>query len=176
MKRKGKKILRIGTLILIVMFLLLPLMSSPVAAQLSLNLGSVWTNNLPLPTGPTAGGTITTPVSPVGDIAPFNIQFSVGYTYTDSNPSGTGSNHQLSIGVSWQPGGTGPWSGPNIYTQNMIFVAAGQAPVSGTYTTPWLNGYGGIGTNFNVIVTVTCQDIQTGQSFSWTSAPVIFTI
>jgi hypothetical protein len=173
---KKKNTLRIGSLILILMFLILPILSSPVAASLTVGLGSVWTNNWPPPPGlgPTAGGTIVSPASPVGpDPGPFNIRFSVSYTYTDSYPGGMGSNHWMSITGSYQPGGMGAWV-PFTFTQTVVTLGP-SGTATGTYRTPYIIGYGGPGTNFNLNVIVNCQDVSTTTTFTWTSGAVTFT-
>ena len=132
-----KNILKIGTLLAILMFLLIPLLSSPVAAAFSQYLGSVTTGN-------TGGG---------------------GPTAT-----GSGSDHWMEIVVWWQPGGSGPLSGPNIYTQNKIYIAANGGQMTGRYTTtPLLTGYGGKGTNFWINVTVYCDDLSDSGPVSWNS-------
>ena len=168
-----KQTLRLGTFLAILMFLLVPLLSSPVAAAFTLNLGSVTTNNTP--GGPTATGVISAPAT-IFDTTPWNANFVVSYSYTDSNPGGLGSIHWLTVSVTWQPGGTGPWSGPNVYTQLAIFLPANWRTITGFYTTPWITGYGGKGTNFQVNVVVNCQDISLPFTATWSSLPQRFTI
>ena len=157
------------------MFLLVPLLSSPVAASFNWGLGNVWTNNTPA--GPTAGGTIAGPGATLFDTAPFNAQFNVDYSYTDTQSGPRGSDHWVIIIVWWQPAGAGPWSGPNTYTQGRITLTPGTS-ASGTFTTGTIVGYGGKGTNFVVTVTVNCQDLNTMTTASWTSPAnaVVFTI
>ena len=176
MKNKLRKRFRIGTLFLIAMFLLIPLLSSPVSASFTQGLGAVWTNNWPPPpgAGPTAGGAIAAPASPVGDSAPFDIRFSVGYAFTDSYAGGSGSIHEVNITVMWQPGGAGPWSGPVSFVYTVYLAASGSA--TGVYTTSWITSYGGIGTKFRVTVIVSCEDISTMAKFTWTSGTIAFTI
>ncbi len=170
---KNKPLLRIGTFIIILMFVLVPLLSSPVAAAFTQNLGSVWTINTT--GGPTAGGTVGAPPT-ISDSSPFNAQFVVEYSYTDSNPGGSGSNHWTEIIVYYQPPGMG-WRGPVTFTQAPpIFITAGGGTRIGTYITTWLIGYGGKGTNFDVYVVVNCQDIAGPFTFTWTSNVISFTI
>ena len=175
---KKRNTLRIGSLIFILMFLLLSILSSPVAASFTQPLGSVWTINWPPPPppgiGPTAGGAIAGPTSPVGDSSPFDIRFSVDYNYTDAYPAGLGSNHWMSIIGTYQPGGMGAWV-PFTFTQTVVTLGPG-GTASGTYTTPWIFSYGGNGTNFNLNVVVNCQDISTMSTFTWTSTAVTFWI
>ena len=76
----------------------------------------------------------------------------------------------MAIVVWWQPGGSGPLSGPNIYTQNKIYIAANGGQMTGCYTTtPLLTGYGGKGTNFWINVTVYCDDLSDSGPVSWNS-------
>ena len=183
--RNKRKIIKLSSLICILLFLLIPLMSSPVAASFNYGLGNVWTVNWPPPpgAGPTAGGTITGPFGgTLFDTSPFNAQFNVLYNYTDAYPAGSGgmgSNHWMSITVSYQPGGTGPWVGPLTFTQTTI-VLGPMGTASGTFTTPMIpaNGlsYGGKSTNFQVTVVVNCQDIATTSTFTWTSSTISFTV
>ena len=174
-----KNMLRIGTLMIIFMFLIVPLLSMPIAASFTQNVGTVWTNNTP--GGPTAGGTPNTPASPVGDNSPYSIRLSVGYTYTDSDPNGAGSNHWMVIWVRWRPGGPpAGWSTPEIHTQSWILLG-GPGVRTGTYTTPWVpaggGSYGGGGTNFRVTVTVYCQTVGPPSTASWATSPwITFTI
>ena len=177
MKGKVKRKLRVVCLCLIVMFLLIPLFSSPVAAIITppISLGRVWTNNWPpAGLGPTAGGATTIIMSPVGDTPPYNIQFSVDYTYTDSYPNGMGSYHSLSVFGSYLPGGSGGWI-PFTFTQSTITLGP-SGSTSGTYTTPWIISYGGGLTKFSINITATCQDISTMTAYTWTSSPINFYI
>lgn len=173
---KKKNILRIGTLITLLMFLLIPLMSSPVAARTWVDIGGgVMTNNTGA--GPTAGGTLIAPSGILTNSAPFDVAFNVSYAYQDSNGGGAGSDHWMTVTVSWQPGGIGGWSGPTTYTQTpKINIGAGMGSNSGIYSTPYLIGYGGPGTNFIVEATVTCEDIATTEDYTWATNQVSFTI
>jgi hypothetical protein len=109
---KKKNMLRIGTILCILLFLLIPLLSLPVAAAHTVHLGSVWTDNLPA--CPTAGGTIGGGVpAQITDTSPFNARYTVDYSYSDSKPGGTlGSDHWMEVVVSW----TGPSPGSITFT------------------------------------------------------------
>lgn len=164
--RTKKNVLRIGTFLAVLMFFLIPLLSSPVAAAFTFNLGSVSTFNGPA--GPTAWGTI------VGgnqlDNTPFNARFSVAYNYADANP-GTGSNHQVVLIVSWvRPNGM-PGGGPFTYTQTWVFLPPGGS-TSGTFFTGWIN-YAGKGCVFTVNVAVTCVDISSTNSMTWSTSVTV---
>ena len=172
--KKKNNILRIGALISIAMFLLIPLMSSPVAAAFNLTLGSVTTNNLP--GGPTATGSISTPGS-VSDTSPYNALFNVQYFYSDNHPTGWGSDHWITLSIRWLPGGNLPWSGPVTRTQPTITRPAGSGQLIGWYTaTPPINNYGGKQTVFEVTVIVHCKDTASGFTQTWTSTTQTFTI
>ena len=158
------------------MFLLIPLMSSPVVASFTQSLGGVWTVNWPPPpgAGPTAGGTIVGPPSPLPpDSLPYDICFSVEYNYADVNPTGTGSDHWIEIIGSYQMGGAGGWTAFS-FSQTPITLLPSQS-IGGTYTTSAITGYGGPGTNFNLNVLVSCKDLSTSFTFTWTSNAVTFT-
>ena len=172
MKKKNE--LRMGVIFSIAMFLLLPLLSSPVAAAFTENLGLVTTGNTG-GGGPTATGSITSPGT-VPDSAPFNANIAVEYDYNDNDAAGSGSNHWMVIVVKWQPVGTGPWSGPNTYTQTKIYIAANGGQRTGTYTTTTITGYGGTWTVFDVNVTVYCDDLSGSGPVSWNSGNIFFTI
>jgi hypothetical protein len=172
MKNKRKLGFRIWVLFSVALFLLIPLLSSPVAA-FTQNLGSATTNNTPA--GPTASGTISAPAT-ISDNSPFNARFQVDYSYTDSLPGGAGSNHWIQIIGSYQPNGSVNWW-PFSFTQNpSIFISQNGGTVTGTYTTGWITGYGGKGTNFQLYVYVNCQDVATTQTQTWTSSLITFTI
>jgi hypothetical protein len=173
MKNKRKLRFKIWVLFSVALFLLIPLLSSPVAAAFTLNVGTAYTNNVPA--GPSATGNINVPTT-ITDSSPFNANFVVDCNYNDNNEGGSGSNHWVEVIVRWQPQGTGAWQGPNTYTQAAIPLAAGPASWSGPYTTPTLTGYGGIGTNFQVEVKVYCYDILTTTTASWSSGVKSFTI
>jgi hypothetical protein len=112
-------------------------------------------------------------------IHPLDPLQEVPLIYTDSDPGGAGSNHWMVIWVQWQPGGVGPWSTPETHTQSWILLG-GPGTRTGTYTTPWIpaggTSYGGIGTNFRVIVTVYCQTVGPPNQASWSSGIITFTI
>ena len=171
-----KRALRIGAFMSILMFLLIPLLSSPVAASFTLGIGGVVTNATP--GGPTASGTISGPAT-VSDTAPFNARFSVTFNYRDTQWGPQDSLHWVVIIVSWQPGGVGPWLGPVPLAQAQVRLSPGTSQ-SGTFITSptGIVAYGGKGTNFVVSVTVYCQDLNTMTTASWTSPAnaVVFTI
>jgi hypothetical protein len=166
-----KRALRLGTLLCLLLFLLIPLLSSPVAAAFTFNLGSVGTLNGPA--GPTAWGTIAG--GNQLDNSPFNARFSVAYNYADANPGGTGSTHQMVVTVSWvRPNGM-PGGGPFTYTQPLVTLPPGGS-TSGTFFTGWINGYAGKGSVFSVYVAVTCTDLFSTAFMTWTSSTVTITI
>ena len=170
-----KQALRIGTFLAVLMFLLIPLLSSPVAATFTFGLGNVWTNNTT--TGPTAGGTILGG-SPLDNGPTFNGRFQVNYNYfdTDSRPTNTGSRSRMVVTVNWVPGdGTPPPAFPTVFTQPWVNLPVGGAQM-GTYTTLWINGYGGKGTVFTVTVDVTCQSLTPAASFTAWGTPVTVTV
>lgn len=173
MKSKGKKLLRIGTLILIVVFLLLPLMSSPVAAAHTVLLGNVTTDNLP--PGPAAGGTVNGGIpGTIVDTSPFDARYTVDWSYNDMSGGTSGSDHWIKVIVSWNgPGG----SGSATRTQPKFFIAANGGRFTGTYTTPWIFGYGGKGTTFTVTFEVHCDNLDVpGDIASWYSTTIVYTI
>jgi hypothetical protein len=163
----------------IALFLLIPLLSPQVAAEFNQPLGKVWTNNTP--GGPTAGLNVGAPTNISDDGIPlYRAKFSVEYSYTDSNPNGTGSIHWTEIIVYWLPPGTNTWLGPNICSQTPISISANWGTKFGTYTTPWVplagGGYGGVGTIFNVYVGVNCHDNATSYTYTLTSNVIVFDI
>ena len=173
---KRKHALRIGTILCILVFLLIPLMSSPVAASFIEPLGGVWTVNSPA--GPNAGGNVGAPAN-ISDNSPFNAKFSVEYIYKDNNTGGSGSNHWTEIIVYYKPPNTG-WQGPVLCSQTPIFISAGGGTRTGTYTTPWIpamgSSYGGWGTIFELNVVVHCHDIASNYTYSWSSDLITFDI
>ena len=178
MKNK-KHAFRIGTILFILLFLMISLMSSPVAAEFNQPLGNVWTNNGT--GGITAGVNVGAPPNITDDGIPlFRAKFSVEYSYTDSNSNGTGSIHWTEIMVYWQPNGNGQWWGPDICSQTPIYISANWGTKTGTYTTPWVplagGQYGGKGTIFNVYVVVNCHDNATSYTYSLTSNVIVFDI
>ena len=169
-----KNVLKMAVFISIAMFLLIPLMSSPVAAAFNLTLGSVTTNNLP--GGPTATGSISTPGT-VSDTSPYNALFNVQYFYSDNHPTGGGSQHWITLSIRWLPGGNLPWSRPVPRSQSPVTLTKGQGQVIGWYTaTPPINNYGGKNTVFEVTVIVHCKDSASGATQTWTSTTQTFTI
>jgi hypothetical protein len=172
-KSKSKVRFRIGAMCLITLLLLIPLLSSPVAAAFSLNLGSVFTNNNTV--GPSASGSISTP-STVTDSAPFNANFAVYYDYNDCDAAGGGSDHWMVVTVSWLPPGSPSWLGPNIYTQGKIRIPANGGQRTGTYNTGTIVGYGGKGTSFQVSVVVYCDDLTGNPPASWSSGIKSFSV
>lgn len=158
--RTKKNMLRIGTLILIGMFLLLPLMSSPVAASFT-TYSSIATNNPTPPAWPTVA--ITVPANRgytnVGGMATFQLN----YSFTDSNGGGLGSNHRATLIVTRTPGPNPPGSPA---TTGWVFVAAGGGgggPITGTLTITdtWAPPSS---VTWDIEVIGTCTDIQTTNS------------
>jgi hypothetical protein len=174
MINKRKLGFRIWVLFSIVLSLLIPLLSSPVAAAFTKPHGTASTDNTP--SGPTATGS-TPSGGDISDSAPWTAKFSIDWTYKDTNTSGSGSTHWMVISVDWQPGGTGPYMGPTRFTQNVTTIGANGGTRTGTFTTiPGIQNYGGIGTNFEVIVEVYCKDTASGVTDSWIGPGQTYTV
>ena len=170
MKHKKKNILRIGTLISIVMFLLFPLMSTPVAAAHNVYLGSVTTDVFP--SGSAAGGTVASVSGSIVDVSPFNANYDVDYFYTDS-VGAPGSDHWTKVNVNWVPPSGPP--GSITFTHGPITVIS--TTNSGTWQTPSITGYGGKGTVFTVTFEVHCEDkTNPDNGASWYSSTIVYTI
>ena len=165
MKTK-KNMLRIGTFLAILMFLLIPALSLHVSAAFIQPHGTASTDNTT--TGPTATGSTPTG-GDITDSTPYDAQFSLDYTYKDSKPAGsggTGSTHWMVVHIWYQRGGIGQY----IYapsSQSPVNIAAGGGTISNTYTTNKITGYGGSGTQFDVIVEVYCKDTATSVTDKW---------
>ena len=173
MKRK-KNALRIGTSISILLLILIPLLSSNVAAVHTVLLGSVTTNNTI--GGPTATGAVNGAIpGTILDNGPFNANYVVDYSYTDSNPFGNGSDHWIQVNVSYGYPGTPPTT--ITFTQSPpIFIAANAGTVTGSYTTPWIVGYGNKGIIFTVTFGVYCRDRSSWTTVSWFSTPIVYLV
>ena len=173
MKHKKKNMLRIGTLITILMFLLVPLLSSNVAASHSVLLGSAFTDNTP--NGPTGSVTVGGVPANIRDpSAPRDANYWVDYDFNDNNGGGNGSDHWIQVNVSWC---VPPTYIPAFMTFTQtppIFIGAGLGSTTGTYTTPWLFAYGPVGTTFNVTFGVYCRDRQTWTTRSWFSSIISY--
>ena len=150
MKNK-KNILRIGTLITILMFLLIPLLSTQVAATFTYFCQASTDNKT---TGPTCQTICPGPwdfVHGPGD-TPLAI-FCVNITFLDSNPTGSGSNHMVDITV------TPPGAPLGYNTTTYVFLNPGQGPITTklyvnlTYSPP---------TSWDVLVEAWCFDVNLG--------------
>jgi hypothetical protein len=110
------------------MFLLLPLLSSPVAASFT-TFSSVATNNVPA--WPVV--TITVPANTVYTNTGGMATFQLNYSFGDTNGPGLGSNHRATLTVTRTPG---PQPGGSPATTGWVFVAAGAGTgaVTGTLT------------------------------------------
>jgi hypothetical protein len=167
MKNKSKVRFRIGAMCLIALFLLIPLLSSPVAAAFIDNT-NVTTNN-------PATGAPTVVINPTtarvyihASGTPTTASFTLTYSFTDSKPGGSGSNHYADITV------TPPGVPAGFASVGPMFVPAGTGPITGILLVGPLN-YGAPPppTTWTVTVTAFCTDIA---STTTTTAAATFLV
>ena len=123
--RKKRKIIRIGTLICLLLFLLIPLLSSPVAAAFSVTARADTDNTT---AGPAAW--ITLPGGPYPIIFPDVGQtvgnFYLEYYFNDNNGPGSGSWHRATMNITRNPG-----PNPGSTSTGWVFLGPGGS-ASGT--------------------------------------------
>jgi hypothetical protein len=174
MKSKTKVRFRIGAMCLIAMFLLIPLLSSPVAAGAhTFAAGTGTSTNTNPPAVCTVAITMTGPLATPAGAPPNTLTVTFNYNFVDSNAGPAGSKHICNMRV------TEPTSGTNrLVSTGWITVAAG-ATVSGTLTT---GPFGFAATPptlvFTIYVNMTVVDLNTGpprSGFGWGSTTRTFT-
>ena len=161
MIKKYNKI-KLSVILIITTLILIPLLSSPVSAAITWNIGNTWTNNSPA--GPTAGGVLIGAGSARADPAtpPPNsiVTFTCTYSFVDTNPGGIGSFHQATMTV------TPPGPPAGVVSTGVIFRLPGGGPVVGTLSVgPLTNPKG---TVYTITVQTTCTDVSTGAFVVWT--------
>lgn len=151
---KGKNKIRITTMLTILTFILIPLLSSNVSALVTWSAGTGWTTNPPA--GPPIGGMAMSAPGVIADAGPppplASVIFTFGYTFTDLNPGAAGSRHRVDMTV--VPGG--------FSTTNWVNVPAGGLVV-GTHSSPTYTNVRG--TLYTITVTITCQDLNVGPPY-----------
>jgi hypothetical protein len=152
MNNKSKVRFRIGAICLIALFLLLPLLSSTVAAAF-IDTSTSSTNNTPI--GPTAAVT-PTGAGPFGypDVGAGTATFNCNWNFVDTKPLGIGSDNMATLTVTYQ---TGARTSVNT---GIIRLAPGGS-MSGTLTI--VMGYppGPPTDTWTVKVDALCIDLQT---------------
>lgn len=153
---KSNNKIRITAMLIILTFVFIPLLSSNVSALVTWSSGSGWTNNLPPPTGPTAGGAMSAPGTVV-DPAPTplaSVIFTFAYQFQDSNAGGTGSWHWVTMTVT--PGG--------VSGTGLVFVPSGGI-TNGVHSSPIYTNVRG--TVYTISVTIGCYDSIAGPPGVW---------
>ena len=123
-----KRLLRIGTFLSILMFLLVPLLISPAAAVVNYNAG---TGTSTCGAGGALSITITmsAPLSTApGATPPLIVNFNWNFVDRYPAPAGSGSNHMCTLTVT-QTSPAGP--PPVVATTGMTFIGAGTGTTSG---------------------------------------------
>ena len=149
-----KKALRIGTLLCILLLLLIPLLSSPVAAAFTFDVGTAWTNNTP--GGPTVGHNGPGEGSyGSADSTPRTATFKCVFDFSDTsgNVQTPSSRHYGEIEVFKNP------SGPRqTKTTGVIYLNdGGSYTVSFTITDTYTVGE--LPVTWDIMVYVECKDI-----------------
>lgn len=149
-----KQALRLGTLLCILLLLLIPMMSSPVAAAFTFNVG-VWTDNTS--SGPTVGCGGTNPPGSYSsvDSTPRTATFTCTFDFTDSsgNTQTPSSRHYGEMEVFKRPSGPSQIKGTEV-----IYLDDGESytttlTITDTYTA------GEIPVTWDIMVYVECKDI-----------------
>jgi len=133
---KKKQALRIGTFLAILMFLLVPLLSQPVAAAFHYYSEGA-TNNTP--SGPTATAYCPPPYSFIHESEAIAV-FEVWYHFKDTHYEGSGSWHQARIRATLLPSGTPKWGdSTNIFLEpgEELFGHAATDEISYTAPASW---------------------------------------
>ena len=130
---KRKNVLRMVVLISIAMFVLIPLLSSPVAAVVNYNAGTGTTTNPTPPAVQTVVFAMSAPfATPPGAIPPLIVNFNWNFADTFPSPGGKGSNHMCTLTVTQtSPAGPPPVSA----TTGMTYIGANSRTTSGWLTT-----------------------------------------
>ena len=160
MKCKSKVRFRIVSLGLIAMFLIIPLLSSPVAAAFT-SFSSADTNCAP--TGPTALATVPSSPGTFLDSTPRTATFQCSYSFRDTMNNGRtpSSDHWATITV--QKTSTIPWGSPQTSSTGTISLNNGQTQ-TGTLviTDTWTLVQ--VPVTWHVVVHVYCKDRVSGVS------------
>ena len=151
-----KNTLRIGTFICIVMFLLIPILSSSVIAAVTATVDAKTDNTSSGPTVSTVTGWPSTTIAAGDDGSGVLIVYCACYQI-DTNPGGTGSDHYIELNVQLSTGGP-------IYQASLFStLAAGTSifpyPTTISVTVPYTAGPPP--ETFNVWVYAECKDLQT---------------
>lgn len=170
-----KNALRIGTFLAILLFLLIPLLSQPVAAANTFDLSTAWTDNTPA--GPTvwwAGanppGAYTQARGPGAATVTFDCDFS--FSDTSGNPNIPSSRHYGELNVQRViPGPPGPLL---VASTGNVFLNNGQSTIitlsiTDNYNPAWPT------VTWDVWVYVECEDLPTG-TMAWNTWYWTFTI
>ena len=149
-----KNVLKMVVFISIAMFVLIPLLSSPVAARANWGSGCSTDNSM---LGPTAQlwWDDTTIIDSSG--APYNYRFTMEYYFTDTsfNTQTPSSAHYASITVTPAGGST------NTQTTNIVYLNKGQSTSGTLIATGFYSGPPP--SSFTVELTVWCRDIPSQQ-------------
>lgn len=137
------------------MFILIPLLSQPVAAWGTFTY-TCFANTNNTPSGPTATASCPPPYY-LNGTGPNSAAFQCNYTFIDSKPGGQGSWHKFTLTV------TPPGAPVGQVSSGWVFISAGGPAVisSRKYT---YGPYGSPPPTGVVYLEVWCQDVQTQQT------------
>ena len=167
---KNKHLLRIGTLITILMFLLVSLPSTSVTADFTHD-GGGWgvivnTQNFMAPTLPWVFVTVPTTPPPIPEShsgETYDGTFIIPYCFLDTFTNGSGSYHRVNLTIDTVP----PGGDPLFTTTGWIELDPGEGPVCSDLILFW-EGYA-INTVFNLTIVASCQCIQRSYTHSHTA-------
>ena len=156
MMNKSKVKLRVVSLFLIAMFLLIPLLSSPVAATTQwYTYCSAYTDNTPPPpfgSGPTASVNIPPSAMETWNLDNGTIDFVCNYTFQDNYPDGSGSNHYVNLTVQR----TSPTTGPIWTCDYFCYIAPVGQTINGQLSLS--DTFNNTGYTWNITVYGYCED------------------
>ena len=165
--------IRIGTLLSILMLILIPLLSSPVAAAFTFDVSTAWTDNTS--TGPTVGWTNTggNPPGVYGsaDATPRNAVFTCDFSFKDTsgNTQTPSSRHYGEMEVFKNP--QGPRQVTN--TGNVWLNNGGSNTATLTITDTYTIGE--VPVTWDIMLYVECEDYPT-QTMAWNTYYWTYTV